>query len=334
MSLEKFKDEVSKVFHVDVTDVSLKYFLPNNNKTLITISCDQDLQRMVDFTASSAQVDVFLISRVENRASKNNKKALSATVTAIQANANHVKQPRQAVTENGDSRAFQLEFVSDFAFATPARAASTAPDILNLQKLALVDNTTSELVELFDDAINPFGSEITTEPTQGVNNPIVFWDDIIKGGGQEFDNVKDFRAQLCKYAIGKGFVYRFIKNETTRVTVKCVGEEHWSDAIFRGCHYDHFSLNIVDAFNNWIPTKKEGSIVLMIDSLRMKTMEVIEARRESCKSWSGPLTPLMKFKAQDEMSKDGKLTVLCSSETVFKNRELPFDLLRNNLPNS
>lgn len=67
MSLDNFKDEVSKVFHVEVADVSLKYFLPNNNRTLITISCDRDLQRMVDFTASSAQVDVFLISRVENR---------------------------------------------------------------------------------------------------------------------------------------------------------------------------------------------------------------------------------------------------------------------------
>ena len=66
-SLESFKDEVSKVFHVDVTDMSLKYFLPNNNKTLITISCDRDMQRMVDFTIRAAQVDVFLISREENR---------------------------------------------------------------------------------------------------------------------------------------------------------------------------------------------------------------------------------------------------------------------------
>lgn len=67
MPLENFKDEVSKVFHVDVTDMSLKYFLPNNYRTLITISCDRDLQRMVDFTTSATQVEVFLISRVENR---------------------------------------------------------------------------------------------------------------------------------------------------------------------------------------------------------------------------------------------------------------------------
>jgi len=66
-SLEGFKDELCKVFHVDVTDMSLKYFLPNNMKTLITISCDRDLQRIIDFTANAAHVDVFLISRQENR---------------------------------------------------------------------------------------------------------------------------------------------------------------------------------------------------------------------------------------------------------------------------
>ena len=67
MSLDSFKEEVSNVFHVDVTDMSFKYFLPNNNRTLITISCDRDLQRMVEFTASAAQADVFVISRGENR---------------------------------------------------------------------------------------------------------------------------------------------------------------------------------------------------------------------------------------------------------------------------
>ncbi|XP_034574049.1 uncharacterized protein [Setaria viridis] len=523
------------------------------------------------------------------------------------------------------ARVFQLEFGSDIAFATPPGGASTAPGILDQQNLALVDATPRDAVGLFDDSGDPYvGSEITAEPQHGLDSPIVFWDDIIKGVGQEFDNVKDFRAQLCKYAIGKGFAYRFIKNETTRVTVKCVAEgctwrlhasessrnkkfvikkmtdehtcgggngegqrratrqwltniikeklhdnpmlkpkelvkeiyeqygvtltysqvwrgkevaqkelyhairetyshlpwysdrliesnpgsiallspmvdtkfrrffvafhaslhgfasgcrpllfldkvplkatndykllvaaavdaddgvfpvafsvvenenydswiwflmqlkyalsnhnypyeamtflssgqkgldaavsqafedshhafclhhimeefkgelrkgpwsqqirdgmiedftraaqacsiedfnasiesirnisteaadwiiaskpEHWSDAIFRGCRYDHFSSNIVDAFNNWIPTKKEGSIVLMIDSLRTKIMEIIESRREACKAWSGPLTPSMEYKAKEEMMKAGKMTVLCSSETVFEVR--------------
>ncbi|CAM0879435.1 unnamed protein product [Alopecurus aequalis] len=667
MSLDSFKDEVSNVFHVDVTDMSFKYFLPNNNRTLITISCDRDLQRMVDFTASAAQADVFLISRVENRSivtytgastvkagssapndkrkrtasknkvSKSNKKTANATGDVVQADTNDVNQPRPVVTLNDNvneprpvvtlndyNEDFQLEFGHDAPFATTAGAVSSAPDALNQEKLALVDSTQREPIGFFDDGINAYdGSEIIIDPPQELtNNPTLFWDGIIKGVGQEFDNVKDFRAQLCKYAIGKGFVYRFIKNETTRVTVKCVGAgctwrlhasessrnkkfvikkmtdehtcggeggegqrratrqwlttiikeklnensllkpkdlvkeiyeeygvlltysqvwrgrevaqkemyhsrtetcthlpwyqerllqtdpasildlselshnrrffvafnaslhgfaigcrpllfldkvplkatneyrllvaaavdaddgvfpvafsvvedesyenwvwflmklrvalqyhhyplngmtflsngqkgldtavphafegshhafclhhimeefkgelkkgpwsqqirdamvedftrsaqacsiddfnasiesirnisteaadwiiaskpEHWSDALFRGCRYDHFSSNIVDVFNNWIPTKKEGSMVLMVDALRTKIMETIEARREACKSWEGPLTPSMEYKAKDELSKGGKLTVLCSSETVFEVR--------------
>ncbi|KAL6908006.1 hypothetical protein ACP4OV_002176 [Aristida adscensionis] len=655
MSLESFKDEVSKVFHVDITDITLKYFLPNNNRTLITISCDRDLQRMVDFTSSAAQADVFLISREirsivtqsggsvikpgsvaggdkrkrsasKNKVSKNNKKIPNAPGNALQSSTNNVQQPSSVVTENEDNRGFQLEFGNDVAFDTTPGGAFSTPSILDQQKLALVDSTPRESVSVFDDAVNPyFGSEIIEEPPQELDNPIVIWDDIIKGVGQEFDNVKDFRAQLCKYAIGKGFVYRFIKNETTRVTVKCAAEggctwrlhasessrnkkfvikkmtdehtceggsgegqrratrqwlttiikeklhdnpmfkpkdlmkelyeqygvrltysqvwrgkevaqkelyhairetyshlpwycerlmetnpgsisllspmvdtkfrrffvafhaslhgfvsacrpllfldkvplkatneykllvaaavdadngvfpvafnvvedenyeswiwflmqlkyalennnypynamtflssgqkgldaavsqvfedshhafclhhimeefkgelrkgpwsqqirdgmvedftraaqacsiedfnasiesirnisseaadwiiaskpEHWSDAIFRGCRYDHFSSNIVDAFNNWIPTKKEGSIVLMIDSLRTKILEVIESRREACKEWAGPLTPTMQYKVEEEMSNAGKMTVLCSSDTVFEVR--------------
>ncbi|WVZ48859.1 hypothetical protein U9M48_000259, partial [Paspalum notatum var. saurae] len=188
LSLESFKNELSKVFHVDVADMSLKYFLPNNNKTLITISCDLHLQRMVDFTSNAAQVHVFLISRQENRG-------------------------------------FQMEFGNDITFTTTAGSASFTPEILDQQNLALDDDNIP--MEAFSDgADNPYvGSEIMEVSPQELN-PTVLWDDndIIKGVGQEFDNVKDFHAQLCKYAMGKGFAYRFIKNETTRVSAKCDAE--------------------------------------------------------------------------------------------------------------
>ncbi|KAK3120751.1 hypothetical protein QOZ80_9AG0693220 [Eleusine coracana subsp. coracana] len=657
MSLESFKAEVSKMFNVDATDMSVKYFLPNNNRTLITVSFDRELQRMVELAASAAQVDVFLVSREENRiiatqagasiskpastaasgvkrkrplskikVFKNNKKTPDAPSNSVQATANIMKEPSPVVAENEDNRIFQLEFGNEFTFTTTTGDASSTPSILDQQKLALFDDTPREMVSMFDDAVNPYvGSEITEEPPQGFDNPIMLWDDIIRGVGQEFDNVKEFRAQLCKYAIGKGFAYCFIKNETSRVTVKCAAEggcswrlhasessrskkfvikkmtdehtcgggsgegqrratrqwlttiikeklhdnpmfkpkelvkelydeygvtttysqvwrgkeaaqkelyhairetyshlpwycdklletnpgsiallspvvdtkfrrffvafhaslhgfangcrpllfldkvplkatneykllvaaavdaddgvfpvgfsvvedetyeswvwflmqlkvalqnnnyryndmtflssgqkgldaavsqvfedghhafclhhimeefkgelrkgpwsqqirevmiedftraaeacsiedfnasiesirnisseaadwiiaskpEHWSDAIFRGCRYDHLSSNILDAFDNWIPTKKESSIVLMIESLRTKIMEVIESRREACKAWPGPLTPTMEYKVEEEMLKAGKMTVLCSSETVFEVR--------------
>ena len=45
----------------------------------------------------------------------------------------------------------------------------------------------------FDDAVNAYdGSDIIIDPPQELtNNPALFWEDIIKGVGQEFDNVKD-----------------------------------------------------------------------------------------------------------------------------------------------
>lgn len=96
--------------------------------------------------------------------------------------------------------------------------------------------------------------------------------------------------------------------------------ENWSDAMFRGSRYDHFSCNIVDLFNNWVPAKRESSIVQMIDAIRGKLGELIEERRESCNAWVGPLTPAMEQKLQKEMQKARKLNVLCSSDTVFEVR--------------
>ncbi|XP_008800158.1 uncharacterized protein LOC103714622 isoform X3 [Phoenix dactylifera] len=96
--------------------------------------------------------------------------------------------------------------------------------------------------------------------------------------------------------------------------------ENWSDAIFRGSRYDHFSANIVDSFNNWIPAKKESSVVQMVDAIQGKLMEVIEARHESSNAWESTLTPSMEQKLQKEVSKARKLNVLCSSDTMFEVR--------------
>lgn len=98
--------------------------------------------------------------------------------------------------------------------------------------------------------------------------------------------------------------------------------ENWSDALFQGARYDHLSSNIVDSFANWIPTKCESSIVLILDAVQNKLMEVTRLRRETSSSWAegGPLTPSMEQKLQKEVSKSRKLNVLCSSDTIFEVR--------------
>lgn len=58
---------------------------------------------------------------------------------------------------------------------------------------------------IFDDgSMTPLMvTDATPEHMEALPGATGLFDDAITGVGQEFDNVKDFRDQLCKYAIGK-----------------------------------------------------------------------------------------------------------------------------------
>lgn len=58
--LKDFKQELSENFQCNVDGMTIKYFLPGNRKTLITISKQKDLQRMLNFFKDSEQVEVFV----------------------------------------------------------------------------------------------------------------------------------------------------------------------------------------------------------------------------------------------------------------------------------
>lgn len=60
--LNDFRAEVAEMFNCGADAMTIKYFLPGNKKTLITISKDKDLQRMVSFLGDSGTVDVFVMS--------------------------------------------------------------------------------------------------------------------------------------------------------------------------------------------------------------------------------------------------------------------------------
>lgn len=60
-NLNDFKSEVAEMFNCSKDDMILKYLLPSNKKTLITISKEKDLQRMISYISDSASVDVFVM---------------------------------------------------------------------------------------------------------------------------------------------------------------------------------------------------------------------------------------------------------------------------------
>lgn len=64
---------------------------------------------------------------------------------------------------------------------------------------------------------NPKGDILTKARTQQ-------WQNTITGVGQRFKNVGEFREALRKYAIANQFGFRYKKNDSHRVTVKCKAE--------------------------------------------------------------------------------------------------------------
>lgn len=68
-NLNDFKTEVAEMFSCSIDTMSIKYFLPGNKKTLISVSKDKDLKRMVNFLKDSVTADVFILS--EEAAARN-----------------------------------------------------------------------------------------------------------------------------------------------------------------------------------------------------------------------------------------------------------------------
>lgn len=153
MSFHELVTEISDMFSCDMDMHSIKYFLRNNKRVLITISNDKDLRRMVDYNSDST-VDVYILKKVENRII------------------------RSVVADSG---------------------------------------TSTDVINAVDGEVTPH-SEKRLRITTG-------WDNLIMGVGQAFESSKEFREVLHKFAIAKGFVYKFIKSEGPRVTVVCSAKD-------------------------------------------------------------------------------------------------------------
>lgn len=64
MKYKDFKMEVAEMFNCNLGTMTVKYFLPSNKKTLITISNDKDLKRMIKFHADSETAEIFVMTEV------------------------------------------------------------------------------------------------------------------------------------------------------------------------------------------------------------------------------------------------------------------------------
>ncbi|KAI3730197.1 hypothetical protein L6452_18874 [Arctium lappa] len=80
-----FKQDLAETFGYSVDNMLIKYFLPGNRKTLIMISKDKDLKRMINFFSDADQVDVFVMPQEGSRAAPNvsNMPASRSSMTTV-----------------------------------------------------------------------------------------------------------------------------------------------------------------------------------------------------------------------------------------------------------
>ncbi|XP_019229612.1 PREDICTED: uncharacterized protein LOC109210617 isoform X2 [Nicotiana attenuata] len=182
MNVNVLKQELADTFQFSTEEITIKYFLPGNKKTLITVSKDKDLKRMVNFFKDSEQVEVFVV----------------AEEAVVAHNVSTLPASRSSKTTMSET----------------ALSPSTPVDMTHPDDQLMVDkpmDTTS---------LGTFPSSNDDKHRRAATQ----WENTITGVDQRFSSFTEFREALHKYSIAHGFTYKYKKNDSHRVTVKCKSE--------------------------------------------------------------------------------------------------------------
>ncbi|KAJ0249626.1 PB1 domain-containing protein [Hirschfeldia incana] len=183
-SMSDFKTELAEYFGLGVETMMLKYFLPGNKKTLITISKDKDFMRMVKFSADAGTVEVFVMPQESGVVNVSNMPASRSSRTTASEGVVPV------ITAAGEDDAVDEDMTNDFQIDLAMPDESPLPC-----NFVLVD--------------------------QKHHTAIQQWENVITGVDQRFNSFIEFRDALHKYSVAHGFAYKYKKNDSHRVSVKC-----------------------------------------------------------------------------------------------------------------
>lgn len=207
--LDEFKSEMADMWKHQPDSMTLKYFLPNNKRTLITISCDKDIQRMIDFHEDSTTVDVYVMTG-ENPISD------ISTIPCSGSSRTTLVEPctpldSQTLAESCtplDSQTLAEPYTS---LDIQTLAEPCTP--LDIRSPAIADAVDSGQQTAIGEAVD-----------SGQQKRTKLWENCITGLHQQFNSVRDFRDALRKYSVAHGFLYTFKNNDNQRVTAKCKTE--------------------------------------------------------------------------------------------------------------
>ncbi|KAF5960773.1 hypothetical protein HYC85_001982 [Camellia sinensis] len=200
MKYKNFKVEVAEMFNCNLGNISIKYFLPGNKKTLITISNEKDLKRMIKFHGNSDTADIYVLTEEVAAADVSNMPASRSSHTTLSESGVLVDAPLSVVEDDVDN--------------------TTQPADLLDASFVILDDTAH-----VDDCID-LPTEMPLPLCVGFNDEKHIraaqqWQNTITGVGQRFNSVHEFREALRKYAIAHQFAFKYKKNDSHRVTVKC-----------------------------------------------------------------------------------------------------------------
>ncbi|CAI9293998.1 unnamed protein product [Lactuca saligna] len=231
-----FEIEVAEMFNCSPNFMSIKYFLPGNRKTLITISNDKDLQRMMKFHGDSSSIDVYVMMEEVVPDVSNMPASRSSRTTLSEAGL--LTDPTPCVLDD-DMDEISPRVLLDSTFDVPN-------DLANLNdEIPIIPPSPS------------LPLTISLPPTPKHTKAAQQWQNNITGVGQRFNTVTDFRDALRKYSIAHQFAYKYKKNDSHRVTVRCK-----SDGCPWRIHASRLSTTQLICIKKMNPTHTcEGSIV-------------------------------------------------------------------------
>ncbi|XP_028124425.1 uncharacterized protein LOC114321467 [Camellia sinensis] len=125
---------------------------------------------------------------------------------------------------------------------------------------------------------------------------------------------------------GKGIVCKFLSN---------FPYDKWTNAYFIGQKYGEMHSNVTESFNSWILQARHLPTMKMIDSIRLKIMDLMSRRREQNKKWNTFLCPEMDSTLVNALKSRRIWLVSRSSDHVFEVQSwlsVSVDLLNRTCP--
>ncbi|CAN1859275.1 hypothetical protein LINPERHAP1_LOCUS43142 [Linum perenne] len=210
---DELKAEMAEIWKYDLDAITVKYFLPNNCRKLITLSSDKDLQRLLDFHEDSGTVDVYVSTNEQEAA------AAAAAEAAAAADALAITTPtsKSAKASAAKSRAAANRKRSreqeQLASKETDNGAPNATEPLNITPVASMVSERNRITS----TVCPFDI-VGEQKLQKV------WENCITGLHQQFNNVSEVREALRRYSLAQGFTIKFKHNDSRRVSARCKAE--------------------------------------------------------------------------------------------------------------